>query len=77
METLYLKYKGPGRKAYVPRIAGKRRPVYRTATEAQAHSLRVRERYYRLKAAELKLKLQAEKLEIVASKQGTATDDKP
>lgn len=57
METLYIKLVAPGRKAYVPKIAGKHfkaRMGYKRASEAQAHSLLVRERYRRLKAAEQK-----------------------
>lgn len=54
-ERLYRKLKlRDGRKFYAPTIhAGHRTLYYRSATDAQAHSMAVRIRYRRLKEAEL------------------------
>lgn len=52
MKNLYKKFRlRDGRKVYVPTIAGKRRRLYKRASEAQAHSEKVWARYQRLKAA--------------------------
>jgi len=54
-EKLYTKLRlRDGSKVYVPTIHAKHRTlVYRKASAAQAHSIAVRTRYERLKAAEL------------------------
>ena len=53
MEKLYRKMTlKNGSKRYVPTIKGKRWLLFKRADDAQAHSLKVRARYHRLKQAE-------------------------